>query len=65
MPAAVPAILPKPKTAAMIAITKNINAQLSMIKVRRCDLTSQSGFSLLADGNSRLGFGVSTYFSTQ
>ena len=34
MPAAVPAIPPKPKIAAMIAITRNVNAQLSIIKVR-------------------------------
>ena len=34
MPAAVPAIPPKPKIAAMIAITRNVNAQLSMIKLR-------------------------------
>jgi len=34
MPAAVPAIPPKPKIAAMIAITRNVNAQLSMIQLR-------------------------------
>jgi hypothetical protein len=34
MPAAVPAIPPNPKIAAMIAITKNVNAQLSMIQLR-------------------------------
>jgi hypothetical protein len=34
MPAAVPAIPPNPKIAAMIAITRNVNAQLSMIQNR-------------------------------
>jgi hypothetical protein len=34
MPAAVPAIPPKPKIAAMIAITRNVNAQLIMIHHR-------------------------------
>jgi hypothetical protein len=32
MPAAVPAIPPNPNIAAIIAITRNVNAQLSMIK---------------------------------
>jgi len=68
MPAAVPAIPPKPKIAAMIAITRNVNAQLSMIKrsvrvgttqsglcpTRRAKLTQPSGCSCtLCDYGSR------------
>jgi len=47
MPAAVPAIPPKPKIAAMIAITKNVNAHPNMINTScRCPLP-QLGIRLL------------------
>jgi hypothetical protein len=62
MPAAVPAIPPKPKIAAMIAITRNVNAQLSMLKPRPRNpaLNQVCPYCAFSTGAA---CGVITYFS--
>jgi len=71
MPAAVPAIPPKPKIAAMIAITRNVNAQLSMIQLRLahtplnrvcCYSKGKVDPSLAGSLFNTQGAGVATYF---
>lgn len=55
MPAAVPAIPPNPRTAAIIAITKNVNAQLNIMILQSMLHATQMLVVAFLHPNSEIG----------